>query len=165
MASSHTAYIGLGSNLDDPPAQLKQARKALHKLDKTTVSRCSPLYWSTAVGPGEQADYLNAVLQLKTLLSPNVLLSALQKIENAQGRTREVRWGARTLDLDLLLYDELVIDVNRLTIPHPRLRERNFVVYPLYDIAPTLQLPDGSALSELVTKLSATGLRHAAHEL
>lgn len=159
MASAHTAYIGLGSNLDDPPAQLKRACKALHNFNGCSVSLCSPLYWNAAIGPGAQPDYLNAVLQLKTLLSPTALLHAMQHIENSQGRTREVRWGARTLDLDLLLFDELSIDLKHLTIPHPHLHERNFVVYPLYDIAPTLRLPNGQALSELIKKLPNTGLR------
>ncbi len=165
MASSHTAYIGLGSNLDDPPTQIKRACKALNNLDGCTVSLCSPLYWNAAIGPGEQPDYLNAVLQLKTPLSPSALLNAMQHIENSQGRTREVRWGARTLDLDLLLFDELSINLEHLTIPHPRLQERNFVVYPLYDIAPALRLPDGQALSELITELPNTGLRHTALNL
>ena len=165
MASSHTAYIGLGSNLDDPPRQIKRACEALSNLDCCTISLCSPLYWNAAIGPGEQPDYLNAVLQLETLLSPTALLNAMQHIENTQGRSREVRWGARTLDLDLLLFDELIIDIEQLTIPHPRLQERNFVVYPLYDIAPALRFPDGQALSELITKLPKTGLRHAAVDL
>lgn len=159
MASEHRPYIGLGSNLNDPIEQVREALKALDSLDDCAVECCSPLYWSTAVGPGDQADYLNGVVRLQTRLSPHALLNRLRNIEDAQGRTREIRWGARTLDLDLLLYDDIVIDRKDLTIPHPRLHKRNFVVYPLYDIAPTLRLPDGRALSELIEQLPRTGLR------
>ncbi len=165
MASSHTAYIGLGSNLKDPLAQLQQARAALHNLNDCMVDCCSPPYWSTAIGPGEQPDYLNAALRLQTQLDPASLLEVMLHIENKQGRTRAVRWGARTLDLDLLLFDELIINREDLTVPHPRLQERNFVVYPLHDLAPALRLPDGKMLSELVKQLPNTGLRLAEHDL
>ncbi|MGI9289581.1 MAG: 2-amino-4-hydroxy-6-hydroxymethyldihydropteridine diphosphokinase [Pseudomonadales bacterium] len=165
MASNQPAYIGLGSNLNNPIEQLKQALEALEGLDGCAIEQCSPLYWSTAVGPGEQPDYLNGVVHLQTRLSPQALLNALRNIEDAQGRTREIRWGARTLDLDLLLYDDLVINSKELTIPHPHLHKRNFVVYPLYDIAPMLRLPDGRALSELVNQLPSTGLRPLTDDL
>ncbi len=165
MASSHTAYIGLGSNLKNPLVQLKKAIAALNKLDDCAVDRCSPPYWSTAIGPGEQPDYLNAALRLQTQLDPATLLKAMQQIEKVQGRTRAVRWGARTLDLDLLLFDDLIINREHLTVPHPRLQERNFVVYPLHDLAPALRLPDGKMLSELVKQLPDTGLRLAEHAL
>ncbi len=165
MASSHTAYIGLGSNLNVPLAQLRQARTALNNLRHCTVENCSRPYWSTAIGPVEQPDYLNAVLQLQTQLDPTALLSAMRQIEDEQGRTRTLHWGARTLDLDLLLFDERIIDRKDLTVPHPRLHERNFVVYPLYDIAPTLLLPDGTALTALLEQLPDTGLQLALHYL
>ncbi len=158
MANVHQPYIGLGSNLNHPIEQLKQALEALDNVENCAVECCSPLYWSTAIGPGKQPDYLNGVVRLQTRLRPRALLNALQNIETAQGRTRELRWGPRTLDLDLLLYDDIVIDSKDLNVPHPRLNERNFVVYPLYDLAPALRLPDGRALSELVEQLPRTGL-------
>ncbi|MGI9292852.1 MAG: 2-amino-4-hydroxy-6-hydroxymethyldihydropteridine diphosphokinase [Pseudomonadales bacterium] len=161
----HQAYVGLGSNLNKPLKRVRQALEAFNNLEDCAVERCSPLYWSIAVGPGDQPDYLNGVVHLQTRLSPIALLSASRNIENAQGRTREVRWGARTLDLDLLLYDDIVMNSKDLTIPHPHLHERNFVVYPLYDIAPALRLPDGRALSELVAHLPNTGLRPLVDDL
>ncbi|MGB5062350.1 MAG: 2-amino-4-hydroxy-6-hydroxymethyldihydropteridine diphosphokinase, partial [Candidatus Competibacter sp.] len=103
-------------------------------------------------------DYLNAAAALDTMLAPDELLAALQTIETAQGRTRTVRWGPRTLDLDLLLYDQLVLDEPRLTLPHPRLHERAFVLYPLYDIAPYLAIPGHGLLSELLIKFPQTAL-------
>ncbi len=158
MTNARQPYVGLGSNLNHPIEQLKQALEALDNVENCAVKCCSPLYWSTAIGPDKQPDYLNGVARVQTRLSPHALLNALQNIENAQGRTRELHWGPRTLDLDLLLYDDLVVTSNDLTIPHPRLSKRNFVVYPLYDLAPALRLPDGRALSELVEQLPRTGL-------
>lgn len=158
MASIHQSYIGLGSNLNNPIEQLRQALESLDNLEDCAVKQCSPLYWSTALGPGDQPDYLNGVVHLQTRLGPTTLLNAMRRIEDAQGRTREVHWGARTLDLDLLLYDDIVINSESLTIPHPRMAARNFVIYPLHDIAPALRLPDGRTLSELVEQLPRSGL-------
>lgn len=145
------AYIALGSNLGDPPTQLQRAVDALSGLPRTRLHRLSGVYSSTAVGPGEQPDYLNAVARIQTGLAPLALLDALQAIEAAQGRERSVRWGPRTLDLDLLLYGELILTEPRLTVPHPRISERAFVLFPLADVAGTnLLLPDGQDLDKLV---------------
>ncbi len=145
------AYIALGSNLQDPLEQLQAASAALAALPETELVALSRLYRSAAVGPGEQPDYLNAVARLRTGLSPLALLDALQRIELEQGRERHVRWAARTLDLDLLLYGDQCIDEPRLQVPHPRMSQRAFVVYPLADVAPAgLQLPGGEELAELV---------------
>ncbi len=147
------SYIALGSNLAQPLSQLKAAVEAIHALPQSTVTAISHAYRSTAVGPGEQPDYLNAVLCLETRLAPLALLEQLQAIENAQGRERNTRWGARTLDLDILLYDTISSSNPRLTLPHPRMTERNFVLYPLRDVADeNLMLPDGR---DLVTLLAA----------
>ena len=140
-------FIALGSNLDDPASQLRRAVQQLHALPQTQLQHISPVYQNPAIGPGEQPDYLNAVIALDTKLSPHELLHALQTIENQQGRRREIRWGARSLDLDILLYGDLQLPAPDLEIPHPRMLLRNFVLYPLHDIAPDLQLPDGSSLS------------------
>jgi 2-amino-4-hydroxy-6-hydroxymethyldihydropteridine diphosphokinase len=145
------AYIALGSNLQDPLAQLQLAAAALKALPGTQFKRGSSVYRSSAVGPGTQPDYLNAVALITTTLSPIALLDALQQIEHAQGRVRSEHWGARTLDLDILLYGDQKIDSARLTVPHPAMRQRNFVLYPLAEINDTqLVLPDGTDLDTLV---------------
>ncbi len=153
------AYIGLGSNLCDPKNQLRKALAALEQLRDTRIERISSLYRSAAVGPGAQPDYLNAVLLLATDLSPIALLDATQQIELDQGRVRDIRWGARTLDIDLLLYGDLQIDSLRLTVPHPRMQQRNFVLYPLREISDTnLVLPDGSDLDTLLQQCTDVDL-------
>lgn len=145
-------FIALGSNQKEPASQLRSAIAALRQLPDSRLVRISPCYRSAAVGPGDQPDYLNAVLQLETGLSPEALLEALQAIEDTHGRIRTVRWGPRTLDLDILLYGDLTVSTDRLLIPHPRLAERNFVLYPLLDIAGrNLMLPDGRELGTLVS--------------
>lgn len=146
-------YIALGSNLNDPLAQAHQAIAALKQLPNTEVSDVSPFYRSKPLGPQDQNDYLNAVIKLTTSLTPIALLDELQAIEKSQGRVRkENRWGARTLDLDILLYDNLMIDNERLTIPHYHMKNREFVLYPLFDISPDLILPDNDKLFNLLTK-------------
>lgn len=153
-------YIALGSNLQDPLAQAKQAITALKQLPKTHVVDVSPFYRSKPLGPQDQNDYLNAVIKLSTSLSPIELLDQLQSIEQSQGRVRkENRWGARTLDLDILLYDELIMNTERLTIPHYHMKKREFVLYPLFDIAPDLVLPDNDNLYDLVKKCPENGLK------
>lgn len=129
-----TACIALGSNLQDPAAQLHRAVLALHHLPGCRVSACSRVYRNPALGPGIQPDYLNAAVLLETCLPPLDLLDATQAIENSQGRQREIRWGARTLDLDILLYGDEQIDLPRLQVPHPRLAERAFALVPLADL-------------------------------
>lgn len=153
-------YIALGSNLQDPLAQAKQAIAALKQLPDTDVVDVSPFYRSKPLGPQDQNDYLNAVIKLSTSLSPIELLDHLQSIEQSQGRVRkENRWGARTLDLDILLYDELIMNTERLTIPHYHMKKREFVLYPLFDIAPDLVLPDNDNLYDLVKKCPENGLK------
>lgn len=151
-------FIGLGSNLDEPLQQIQHALKALAGLDGSTLGAVSPFYRNPAIGPGEQPDFINAVAELHTTLTPLDLLAQLHRIENAQGRERNIRWGARTLDLDLLLYGDRIITLPELQVPHPRLCERNFVLYPLHDIAPTLTLPDDTPLTTLLDCCSAHGL-------
>jgi len=152
------AYIGLGSNLANPRAQVEQAFAELVELPKSTLLSRSSLYTSTAVGPGEQPDYINAVALLETELSPLALLDALQEIEQGHRRVRIEHWGPRTLDLDILLLDQQTIDSERLKVPHPYLTQRNFVLYPLADIAPELLLPDGKSLQELIAQCPRAGL-------
>lgn len=153
------AYIALGSNLCHPQNQLRRAVIALEALPKTRVEKVSSVYRSAAVGPGEQPDYLNAVVQVATGLSPIELLDVLQQIERDQGRIRDIHWGPRTLDLDLLLFGDLAINTPRLTIPHPRMRERHFVLYPLREISGAgLMLPDGTEIERWLLECPANGL-------
>lgn len=149
---SSLCYIGLGSNLDNPLEQVERAVKALAELG--TITAQSPWYQSQAIGPGDQDDYINGVVALTTQLAPLQLLHALQAIENHQGRVRTVRWGERTLDLDILLYEQLELNSEELTIPHPYLCERAFVLYPLLDIAPELKLPKGQPISSFKAAVS-----------
>ncbi len=162
-AQKSTAYIGLGSNLDQPLAHIKQAAEALGQIPQTRLLALSPLYRSKAVGPGEQPDYINAAAALETSLPPLELLHQLQAIENQQGRKRgPVRWVARTLDLDLLIFDNISLETNELTIPHPRMTERNFVLFPMRDLAkllsPALTLPDGRSIINLAQNCNDDGI-------
>ncbi|MED5503024.1 MAG: 2-amino-4-hydroxy-6-hydroxymethyldihydropteridine diphosphokinase [Pseudomonadota bacterium] len=154
-----TAYIAVGSNLADPVSQAKQAIEALKTLPNSEFVRASSLYSSTPMGPQNQPDYINAVVAIKTNLTPLELLDCTQAIEQEQGRVRkEERWGPRTLDLDMILYGNEVIDSERLTVPHYGMREREFVLYPLAEIAPSLQLPDGTEVSSLLEQVDRNGL-------
>jgi 2-amino-4-hydroxy-6-hydroxymethyldihydropteridine diphosphokinase len=147
------AYIGLGSNLQEPLEQLQGAVAAIAELPASRLVQVSCAYRSSAVGPGKQPDYLNAAICLHTGLEPGALLESLQRIELAQGRVRTVRWGPRTLDLDILLYGDLCLATPTLTIPHPALAQRNFVLYPLLEISgPNLVLPDGTDLGTLIAR-------------
>ncbi|MCW8345191.1 2-amino-4-hydroxy-6-hydroxymethyldihydropteridine diphosphokinase [Vibrio sp. ZSDZ65] len=154
-----TCYIAIGSNLSDPVAQALDAMDALKSLPKSSVIQCSSLYSSTPMGPANQPDYINAVVKIQTELTPLELLDCTQAIELEQGRVRkDERWGPRTLDLDLILYGNEVIDSERLTVPHYGMKEREFVLYPLAEITPNLQLPDGTELTNLLTQVDRNGL-------
>ena len=143
--------MGLGSNLDNPIEQIKKALQALKLLPNTHLKIHSALYKTKPLGSQNQPNYINAVAMLVTELSPLILLDHLQAIENKQGRVRGAeRWGPRTLDLDMLLYDNLELQQDRLTLPHPGLYERDFVLYPLYDCSPDLILPNGLALEVII---------------
>ncbi len=151
-------YIGLGSNLDDPHEQLRSAVNALHQLPETTVTGVSAFYSSESLSPG-QPRYTNAVAALETDLPPLTLLDRLQAIEAAQGRERKERWGPRTLDLDILLYGNQVIDIPRLKVPHYHMQARPFVLYPLAElVADDFMLADGRALAQLLAECPFVGL-------
>ncbi len=145
------AYIGLGSNLQQPLLQIQQALDELAELPDTKLLSSSPFYSSRAIGP-EQPDFINAAAVLETALSPIALLDELQKIELAHQRKREMHWGPRTLDLDLLLYDHQQIDLPRLNVPHPLLTQRAFVLLPLLDLDKNLALPNGNKLQDYVAQ-------------
>lgn len=151
------AYVGLGSNLANPRLQIQQALEELANIPATTMTACSPLYQSAPVGP-TQPDFINAVARITTDLLPLELLDQLQAIEQAHQRVRLEHWGPRTLDLDLLLYGNEVITHPRLQVPHPFLKERSFVLYPLAAITPDLVLPCGISLASLLEYIPALGL-------
>lgn len=153
------AYVGLGSNLDNPREKITSALQELSALPATRLEGHSALYASKALGPAGQPDYINAVAALQTRLPALQLLEHLLEIEARHGRIRDgSRWGPRTLDLDLLLYGDLQTQGEHLTLPHPQLHERNFVLYPLYEIAPQLVIPAYGTLSELVKLCPSAGL-------
>lgn len=157
------AYLGLGSNLGDPIHYVTQARQAIIHLPDVEEVAFSPLYSSRPVGPQDQPDYVNAVMRIQTGLPAEALLRQLQQIENAHGRVRSVRWGARTLDLDILLYDRLRINQPDLIVPHPEMANRAFVLYPLADIADVgLIIPGLGSLADLLAACPADGLHRIA---
>ena len=155
-------YIGLGSNLEgdvgSPETQLDHAIDSISQHPDIHLIAVSNRYKTQAIGPGNQPDYINAVACLNTQLSPLDLLDCLQQIEQQQGRVRTIRWGARTLDLDILLYDQQVIDSERLTIPHPRMHERAFVLAPLQDLDASIVLPTGENILSLLANCSDQGI-------
>lgn len=157
-------YIGLGSNLEHPDRQLRQARQALEALPDTTLMADSGVFRSPAMTlPGDdraQPDYLNAVVRLDTRLPPHELLRRLQAIEVAQGRVRERTWGPRTLDLDILMYDDIQLQDEQLTIPHPGIAERDFVLYPLSRIDESLVIPGQGPLAELMARRTGVDIEY-----
>ncbi|WP_047306142.1 2-amino-4-hydroxy-6-hydroxymethyldihydropteridine diphosphokinase [Pseudomonas fluorescens] len=151
-------YIGMGSNLAAPEAQLRSAIEALAQLPASQLHGVSAFYQSDSLLPG-QPRYTNAVAALDSHLEPLALLNALQAIENQQGRERNERWGPRTLDLDILLFGDRLIDEPRLKVPHYHMHARPFVLYPLAELAPAeLQLADGRTLKALLDACPFVGL-------
>lgn len=145
-AVSTMAYIGLGSNLSQPIKQVQAAISEIEKIVQSNIVKVSSLYLSKPMGPQDQDDYINAVLAIETTLTPLELLDALQNIENKAGRVRkENRWGARILDLDIILFGNEIINTERLVVPHYGMKEREFVLIPLAEIAADLILPANTA--------------------
>lgn len=150
-ASPVLAYVGLGSNLDDPVARIRSGVTALARLAQTSLDDCSSLYRTAPVGLREQPDFVNAVCRLRTLLDPRALMRNLLEIERLHGRVRTgEKGGPRTLDLDLLLHGDATIHSAELILPHPRLHERAFVLYPLHEIEPNLVIPGHGPMHELL---------------
>ena len=154
------AFIGLGSNLGDRAANLREAISRLAEAEGVAVLRVSPVYETDPVGPVEQGPFLNAVIMVKTGLGPRKLLAACLAIETTMGRTRTVRWGPRTIDLDLLLYGDHEESQPDLAVPHPELTTRAFVLVPLADLAPEASLPDGRTVRDLLRAIEpVAGIR------
>lgn len=163
MSPWRRAYVGLGSNLDDPLRQVRCAMTALQNLAAIRNLRCSALYRSAPVGFAAQPDFINAVCACETQLDAQALLDRLLDIERAQGRVRDQhKNGPRTLDLDLLLYDDCTMTTPTLTLPHPRLHERAFVLYPLAEIDPDLVIPGRCRVADLLPGCSAQRLERLA---
>lgn len=157
--TEHEVYLGLGANLANPKAQLQNAITALRQLPQSRLLAVSGMYGSRPMGPQDQPDYINAVAKISTRLTPLALLDALQQIELQQGRQRKAeRWGPRSIDLDILLYANHTIASDRLTVPHYGLTQREFVLYPLAEIAPQLLLPCGTPLQLLLNQVPLNGL-------
>jgi len=153
------AYIAIGSNQQNPANQLHLAEIAINKIKETALLVASSLYCSQPMGPQDQPDYMNSVVKIQTTLPALELLDQLQIIEQSQGRVRKKeRWGPRTLDLDIILYNNETINSERLTVPHYGMRVREFVLYPLSEINPQLTLPDGTLLSQLLIQCDKNSL-------
>jgi len=152
------AYIGIGSNLDDPAKQVRAAIDALQRLPRSTFVRASRLYRTAPWGRADQPVFVNAAAMISTALSPRELLDALLAIERAQGRTREgERWGPRVIDLDILVYGDVKIDESGLHVPHPHLAERAFALLPLADLDPELEIPGQGRVRALIERVDAAG--------
>jgi len=145
--TTHKAYIALGSNLDHPHQQVLTAMDAIHAIDGCNVLKRSKLYETKPVGYLHQPDFINAVVEIETTLSPLDLLHALQQIEKNQGRVREFKNGPRTIDLDLILFGDVVMNTDELVLPHPRMHEREFVMIPLREIAAVVSEPNLDGIS------------------
>lgn len=158
------AYIALGSNLENPIQQVRQGIAAIDKIDGITVTARSPLYQTAPVGYSEEKlasipDFINAVISVETSLAPEDLLTAILSVEEAAGRTRPYHYAPRVLDCDLLQYESITMQTERLTLPHPRMHERGFVLLPLFDIAPTLFIPNHGKIGPLITPSIAQGVQ------
>lgn len=151
----HVAFVGIGSNLEGPRARVLAAFDALDALPQAELTARSPLYRSAPLGGPPQADYVNAVARLETELDAEALLDALRAIEAGQGRSRGEMNAPRTLDLDLLLYDAVILDTPRLQLPHPRMHERRFVLAPLYDLAADAWIPGRGTVADLLAQCPA----------
>ncbi len=153
-------FIGLGANLSDPVEQLRLALEAIKLIPSTELIQCSSFYQTEPMGPKDQDDYINAVAEVRSGLSPLELLDNIQTIENKQGRVRKKeRWGPRTLDLDILLFGDTLLNSPRLTIPHYGIKHRSFVLIPLAEIAPNIQLPIHGDINELIDSIGWQGIQ------
>lgn len=153
MSKRIMAYLGLGANLGDPVNQLQQALALLHHSGGISVRRISSLYETSPVGYLNQPNFYNLVAEIDTVLPPAELLQATQKVEQCLHRVRIERFGPRTMDVDILLYDQRIINKPELTVPHPRLLERAFALIPLYELTGEISLPTGESIKEAIEAL------------
>lgn len=152
-------YLALGSNMAKPLQQIRSALQAIKHLPNTTLIACSSFYRSKPLGPQNQPDFLNAAVELDTLLAPEELLKQTQLIEMHHGRKPSTqRWGPRTLDVDIMLYNDQIIETDLLKVPHYGLKHREFMLYPLAEIAPNIILPDGESLANCLKQIQQNSL-------
>lgn len=151
--------IGLGSNIGDREGHIVAAVRMLHRHPLIRVVKVSSLYETAPVGYTDQADFLNAVIRIESSIPPQELLDVCRGIEAGLGRVREARWGPRTIDIDILLYDDIVIQADLLTLPHPRLQDRRFVLVPIDEIAPELPVYEGLTASKLLASCPSDDVR------
>lgn len=150
------AYIAIGSNLASPLEQVNAAVQALSEIPQSRLVAVSAFYRTPPLGPQDQPDYLNAAVVLETALDAETLLDNTQRIELQQGRQRKAeRWGPRTLDLDIMLFGNEIIDTERLTVPHYDMKNRGFMLWPLFEVAPELTFPNGESLQTILQQLNA----------
>ncbi|MCM7468947.1 2-amino-4-hydroxy-6-hydroxymethyldihydropteridine diphosphokinase [Enterobacter bugandensis] len=150
------AYIAIGSNLASPLEQVNAAVQALGEIPQSRIVAVSSFYRTPPLGPQDQPDYLNAAVVLETTLDAETLLDNTQRIELQQGRVRKAeRWGPRTLDLDIMLFGDEVINTERLTVPHYDMKNRGFMLWPLFEVAPDLIFPDDIPLKSILDSLEA----------
>ena len=168
-ASRSTVFVALGSNLDDPVLHVQRALREIDELPETALVKISALYETAPEGLEDQPPFVNAVAQVATTLSPHDILARLHAIEVQHGRLRnsatELRNGPRTLDLDILIFDELQISERGLTIPHPRMHERAFVLVPLVEIAPAVVIPGKGIAKDFLGRVDKTGVTYLQHEV
>ena len=158
LKQPHQSFLGLGANIEEPKTQIATAIQTLSNHEHIEVVKVSSLYESEAIGP-PQPNFINAVAEINTHVSAETLLALLQAIELEQGRKREQHWGPRTLDIDILLFDQVQLTSRHLTIPHPEMKHRAFVIKPLIEIAPKLKLPCGTTLESIEARLQPTYLK------
>lgn len=152
------AYIAIGSNLEDPEAQVQDAFEELAMLPKTRLARVSSLYRTAPIGYEDQPEFVNAVAEIETALEPRALLDQLLAIERRHGRVREFANAPRTLDLDIALYEDTTVNEPGLAIPHPRMHDRAFVMVPLAEIAPDAQIPGFGRAEDIAAALDRGGI-------
>lgn len=157
MSKSY-AYIGLGSNLCDPIQQLHTALASIADLAHTEIIQTSSFFGSRPLGPQDQPDFVNAVCKISSQLTAQELLIAMQSIENQQGRVKKRHWGERVIDLDILLYEDEIIQTEHLTVPHSQMHLRDFVLIPLAEIAPDISIPGKAPIKILLSKLEESFL-------
>jgi 2-amino-4-hydroxy-6-hydroxymethyldihydropteridine diphosphokinase len=158
----HSIFIGLGSNLDNPQQKIKDAIHLINEIDDVNITATSSLYETPPVGFLNQPNFINAVVQISSSINCNELLLKLFDIERIFGRVRKEKNGPRTLDLDILLFDDLVLESESLTIPHPRMHERLFVLIPLLEISPIIQIPKYGSANNLISGLNIENIKKVA---
>ena len=158
----HSIFIGLGSNLDNPKQKIKDAIHLINEIDDVNIIATSSLYETPPIGFFEQPNFINAVVQIYSPINHNNLLIKLFDIERIFGRIRKEKNGPRTLDLDILLFDNLILESKSLTIPHPRMHERLFVLIPLLEISPIIQIPKYGSANNLISGLNIENFKKVA---